>query len=72
LLYVGEEFAATEDEYVAARADDVRDVAAQITAKLMGRRGTGLEGLERPAVILACSLGPSDTARTFGPFTLSC
>jgi phosphotransferase system enzyme I (PtsI) len=64
---VGEEFAAmfaaTEDEYMAARADDVRDVTAQIAAELMGRKAAGLEALERPAVILARSLAPSDTAR---------
>ena len=64
---VGEEFAAmfaaTEDEYMAARADDVRDVMAQIAAELMGRKAAGLEALERPAVILARSLAPSDTAR---------
>jgi phosphoenolpyruvate-protein phosphotransferase (PTS system enzyme I) len=64
---VGEEFAAMfvamEDEYMAARADDVRDVASQIAAELMGRKAAGLEALERPAVILARSLAPSDTAR---------
>jgi phosphoenolpyruvate-protein phosphotransferase len=67
VIAVGEEFAAmfaaTEDEYMAARADDVRDVTAQIAAELMGRKAAGLEALERPAVILARSLAPSDTAR---------
>jgi phosphotransferase system enzyme I (PtsI) len=67
VLSVGEEFAAmfaaTEDEYMAARADDVRDVASQIAAELMGRKAAGFEALERPAVILARSLAPSDTAR---------
>ena len=29
-------FAAMEDEYMAARADDVRDVCIQIAAELMG------------------------------------
>src|SRR5215210_4771747 len=42
VLAVGEEyagvFAAMEDEYMAARADDVRDVASQIAAELMGSR----------------------------------
>lgn len=67
VLAVGEEFAAmfaaTEDEYMAARADDVRDVTAQIAAELMGRKAASLDALERPAVILARSLAPSDTAR---------
>ncbi len=45
LLAVGEEyaeiFAAMEDEYMAARADDVRDVTGQIAVELMGREAAG-------------------------------
>ena len=67
VLAVGEEyadiFAAMEDEYMAARADDVRDVASQIAAELMGGKAAGLEMLEEPSVILARNLAPSDTAR---------
>jgi len=67
LLAVGEEyaeiFAAMEDEYMAARADDVRDVTGQIAVELMGREVAGLEVLETPSVVLAHSLAPSDTAR---------
>jgi phosphoenolpyruvate-protein phosphotransferase (PTS system enzyme I) len=67
VLAIGEEyaraFAAMEDEYMAARADDVRDVASQIAAELMGRETQGLETLEVPSVIVARSLAPSDTAR---------
>ena len=67
VLAVGEEyagvFAAMEDEYMAARADDVRDVASQIAAELMGRGAAELETLEVPSVIVARSLAPSDTAR---------
>ncbi len=67
VLAVGEEyaaeFAAMEDEYLAARADDVRDVAAQISAELTGRGPAALEALETPSVVLARSLAPSDTAR---------
>jgi phosphotransferase system enzyme I (PtsI) len=67
VLAVGEEyaseFAAMEDEYLRARADDVRDVASQIAADLMGRGAQGLESLEVPSVIVARSLAPSDTAR---------
>jgi phosphotransferase system enzyme I (PtsI) len=67
VLAVGEEyagmFAAMEDEYLSARADDVRDVASQVAAELMGEKATGLEALEEPAVILAHNLAPSDTAR---------
>ena len=67
VLSVGEEFAgvfaAMEDEYMAARAEDVRDVASQIAAELMGGRTAGLEALAEPSVILALNLTPSDTAR---------
>jgi phosphotransferase system enzyme I (PtsI) len=57
------EFAAMEDEYLSARADDVRDVARQISAQLMGHAASGFEALQRPSVVLAKSLAPSDTAR---------
>jgi phosphoenolpyruvate-protein phosphotransferase (PTS system enzyme I) len=67
VLAVGEEYAAElaamEDEYLSARADDVRDVARQIAAELMGRGAGGFEALEVPSVIVARSLAPSDTAR---------
>jgi phosphoenolpyruvate-protein phosphotransferase (PTS system enzyme I) len=67
VISVGEEyasmFAGMEDEYMAARADDVRDVASQIAAELMGGGATGLESLAEPSVILAVNLAPSDTAR---------
>jgi phosphoenolpyruvate-protein phosphotransferase (PTS system enzyme I) len=67
VLAVGEEYAAElaamEDEYLSARADDVRDVARQIAAELMGRGAAELETLEVPSVIVARSLAPSDTAR---------
>jgi phosphoenolpyruvate-protein phosphotransferase (PTS system enzyme I) len=67
VLAVGEEyagiFAAMEDEYLAARADDVRDVATQIATELMGGRKAGLETLTEPSVIVALNLTPSDTAR---------
>jgi phosphoenolpyruvate-protein phosphotransferase (PTS system enzyme I) len=67
VLAVGEEyagmFAAMEDEYMAARADDVRDVTTQIATELMGGKSGGLETLAEPSVIVAPNLAPSDTAR---------
>lgn len=67
VLAVGEEYAAElaaiDDEYLAARADDVRDVAGQISAELTGQGSAALETLATPSVILARSLAPSDTAR---------
>src|SRR5918994_99641 len=53
VISVGEEFAgmfaAMEDEYLAARADDVRDVASQIAAELVGGKKSGLETLTTPS-----------------------
>jgi phosphoenolpyruvate-protein phosphotransferase len=67
VLAVGEEYAAQyaamDDEYLAARADDVRDVTGQISAQLMGRGASAFEALKTPSVVLAHSLAPSDTAR---------
>jgi phosphoenolpyruvate-protein phosphotransferase len=67
VLEAGEEFAGLfagmDDEYMKARADDVRDVAAQISSHLTGGGASGLESLEVPSVVLARSLAPSDTAR---------
>jgi phosphotransferase system enzyme I (PtsI) len=48
-------FAAMEDEYMAARADDVRDVASQIAAEVMGRAAEGLEALEAPSAVGAAT-----------------
>lgn len=67
VLAVGEEYAALfasmEDSYMAARADDVRDVVRQIAVEITGESSAGLEALERPSVIVARNLAPSDTAR---------
>ena len=67
VLAVGEEYAAgyaaMDDEYLAARADDVRDVTRQISTRLIGRGVSAFETLETPSVVLARSLAPSDTAR---------
>jgi phosphoenolpyruvate-protein phosphotransferase (PTS system enzyme I) len=67
VIAVGEEYAteyaAMDDEYLAARADDVRDVTGQISAQLIGRGASAFEALHTPSVVLAHSLAPSDTAR---------
>ena len=67
VISVGKEFASVfagmDDEYMAARADDVRDVTSQIAAELMGHEARGLSTLDTPSIVLARSLAPSDTAR---------
>ena len=67
VLAVGEEYAAQfaemDDEYLASRADDVRDVTGQISAELIGLGASGFGALKTPSVVLAHSLAPSETAR---------
>ncbi|MBA3610894.1 MAG: phosphoenolpyruvate--protein phosphotransferase, partial [Rubrobacter sp.] len=62
VLAVGEEyagmFAGMEDSYMAARADDVRDVARRIAAEIMGDASPGLEALQKPSIVLAHALAP--------------
>lgn len=47
------------DEYLSARAADLRDVAAQVVRALTGEQTLG-ERLAAPAVVIAHDLGPSD------------
>lgn len=47
------------DEYLSARAADLRDVAAQVSRAITGARSLG-ELLAAPAVVIARDLGPSD------------
>jgi phosphotransferase system enzyme I (PtsI) len=66
VLAAGEEYAAgfeAMDEYMAARADDVRDVAGRIAGEIMGLTSAALDALETPSVVIAQSLAPSDTVR---------
>lgn len=66
VLEAGEEFAGAfatmEDEYMAARAEDVRDVSRQVSAEISGR-SSGLAEMERPSIVVAETLTPSETAR---------
>lgn len=55
------ELLALGDEYLAARAADVRDVAAQVQRALSGGKSLG-ERLQAPAIVFAHDLGPSDLA----------
>ncbi len=50
-----------QDAYFKARAADVRDVARRIVRNLLGVKSTDLGGLERPCIVLARDLAPSDT-----------
>ena len=50
-----------DDEYLSARAADVRDVAARVLRALLGLSESPTAGLAAPSVILARDLTPSDT-----------
>ncbi len=52
---------ALEDEYLSARAADVRDVAVRVLRNLLGVSESPTEGLDTPSIILAHDLTPSDT-----------
>jgi len=52
---------AMEDEYLQARAADIRDVGMRVVRILLKLGDSPISGLDRPAVILAEELTPSDT-----------
>ncbi|NTU84122.1 MAG: phosphoenolpyruvate--protein phosphotransferase, partial [Chloroflexales bacterium] len=54
-----EDLEALGDEYLSARAVDLRDVAAQVRRALTGEQSLG-ERLAGPAIVIAHDLGPSD------------
>lgn len=50
-----------DNEYLSARAADVRDVADRVLRILLGAAGSPTVGLTHPSIILAPDLTPSDT-----------
>jgi len=50
-----------DDEYLSARAADVRDVAERVLRILLGVAESPTEGLAEPSIVLARDLTPSDT-----------
>jgi phosphotransferase system enzyme I (PtsI) len=66
VVEVGEEFAgalaASTNEYLAARAADVRDVCRQVAAELLGIAPGPSAPASGPCVLLAHDLSPADTA----------
>ena len=55
-------FAEMDDEYMQARAADVRDVAERVVGILYGRHDTGDLG-EEPVILIAKDLAPSETVQ---------
>jgi len=52
---------ASEDEYLSARALDIRDISSRLLRILLGVSESPTEGLKEPSIILAKDLTPSDT-----------
>ncbi len=57
-----EMFAGMDDEYMKARAADVKDISDRLIRNLEGRGDQELEGSE-PAIVVADDLSPSETLR---------
>ena len=60
---VAEQFAALDDPYLNARADDVHAVSRQICLALLGKEDINLEGLPEGSVLIAEDIGAWDLAR---------
>ena len=61
---------ASGDEYLAARAADVRDVAARAARRLEGVAGPDLAALASPVVIVARDIAPADLVGVDGRLVL--
>lgn len=66
VIDVGEEHAAAlaamDNEYLAARAADVRDVCARVARRLMGVADPDLGAITQPSIVVARDLSPAETA----------
>lgn len=51
-----------DDEYLRARAADLKDISGRVIRNLMGIKGVDLASLEEPVILGASDLTPSDTA----------
>ena len=61
---------AIDDEYLSARALDIRDVSHRCLRNLLGMVDSPADGLEAPAIIVAEDLTPSDTVLLNKDFVL--
>jgi phosphoenolpyruvate-protein phosphotransferase (PTS system enzyme I) len=59
---IAQEFAAMEDSYLSARADDVREVGHRLLRCLTDVEFHGFSGLERGSIVIAEEITPADTA----------
>ncbi|NQS92336.1 MAG: phosphoenolpyruvate--protein phosphotransferase, partial [Chloroflexi bacterium] len=59
-----------EDEYLSARALDIRDVSSRCLRNLLGLNDSPAAGLKNPSIIVAQDLTPSDTVMLEKDFVL--
>ena len=57
-----EMFAAMDDDYMKARAADVKDLSNRVIAVLQGKSGTGINS-DEPVIVIADDLAPSETVQ---------
>ncbi len=62
-MALADRFAKIDDAYFRMRADDVRGIARQIAANILGRRGFDLSELTEPSILVAADLSALDFAR---------
>lgn len=55
-------FAAMDDEYMKARAADVKDISERVISNLLGSSGSYIQ-FDEPVIVLADDLTPSETVR---------
>lgn len=55
-------FAAMDDEYMKARAADIKDISERLVAVLLGR-DTDMGSLDEPVILVADDLAPSETVQ---------
>lgn len=63
-------FAAMEDDYMRARAADIKDISERIISILSGKGDTAI-GTDEPAIIVADDLAPSETVQLDKDMVLS-
>ncbi|MFI3254771.1 MAG: phosphoenolpyruvate--protein phosphotransferase [Eubacteriales bacterium] len=60
-FFLAKMFTDSGDDYMMARADDVRDISNRVIKHLLGGSNEGLSGMEKPVIVIAEDLYPSDT-----------
>lgn len=60
-FFLAKMFTDSGDEYMMARADDVKDISNRVIKHLLGSSNSGLSSMESPRIFVAEDLYPSDT-----------